>query len=322
MSTELTLPKGFGAVSSIFANTKGNNELGQGIASSYGVMGYRGKVWAVKYQGKETPLMRADGDGARGSIDVVIVKANGAISKIFYKDGYKDGSNEAPTCWSANGQVPDSSVQNKQSSSCATCPMNAWGSRVTEAGKPGKACSDSRRVAIVPLEDMGNEMFGGPMLLRIPAASLKELKAYGDLMDSYQFPYYAVATRISFDPKEAYPKFVFQALRPLDDNEARFVMGLRDDKRVAQVLSEAPEVGGEHEAPAVEQKPASPFLQAAAPAAAPKAAAPKPAAAPKAAAPKAAPKPQPVIETPDEEVFDTPQGKTPASFDDMLEDIL
>ena len=65
MAQELTLPKGFGAVSSVFRGQAGNDELGAGIASSYGVIGYRGKVWSTKYQGKETQLMRDDGDGAR-----------------------------------------------------------------------------------------------------------------------------------------------------------------------------------------------------------------------------------------------------------------
>lgn len=267
MSTEIALPKGFGAVSSVFAGTGAkNDELGAGVASSYGIMGYKGKVWTTRYQGVDTPLMRDDGDGARGSIEVVLLKASPAISKIFYKNGYVEGSNAAPDCWSANGQTPDASVQAKVHATCADCPMNAWGSRVTDAGKQGKACSDSRRVAIVPVQDMENELFGGPMLLRIPAASLKDLKGYGDLLDSYQYPYYAVATRISFDPKEAYPKFVFSAIRPLTDAEAAKVMLLRDDKRVATVLSEASESRAAP-APAEEKKvAASPFEMAGTPA--------------------------------------------------------
>lgn len=303
MGTELALPKNFGNVSKIFANQQASNdELGSGIASSYGIVGYRGKVWSIKHQGKETQLMRDDGDGPRGSIEVVIVKAASAISKIFYANGYQDGSNAAPDCWSTNGVTPDAAAQNKQNATCAGCPMNAWGSRVTESGKQGKACSDSRRIAIVPLNDMANDMFGGPMLLRIPAASLKDLKAYGELLNSYHYPYYACATRISFDPKEAYPKFVFSAIRPLSDEEATTIMDLRDDKRVANILNEATDLAPRQQE-AAEPVPSSPFEQAPAPkAAAPKAAAPKPAPAPKAA-------PQPA-------------QAAPASFDEMLDNIL
>lgn len=263
MGTEIALPKGFGAVSTVFGGSGGtNDELGAGVASSYGVMGYKGKVWTTRYQGVDMPLMREDGDGARGSIEVVIVKAAAPISKIFYKGGYVEGSTAAPDCWSANGVSPDSSVQNKVHPTCADCPMNAWGSRVTEAGKQGKACADSRRIAVVPIADIDNELFGGPMLLRVPAASLKDLKAYGDLLNSYQYPYFAVATRISFDPKEAYPKFVFSAIRPLTDDEARKILALRDDKRVATVLNETADQRVAA-APAPAQVASSPFEQAA-----------------------------------------------------------
>lgn len=312
MGTELALPQGFGAVSSIFAGQQAaNDELGNGVMSSYGIVGYRGKVWSIKHQGKETQLMREDGDGPRGSIEVVVVKAASAISKIFYAGGYQDGSNSPPDCWSTNGVTPDASAQNKQCGTCAQCPMNAWGSRVTEAGKQGKACSDSRRIAIVPVNDMGNEMFGGPMLLRIPAASLKDLKAYGELLNSYHYPYYACATRISFDPKEAFPKFVFSAMRPLTDMEAQQVLELRDDKRVGNILNEATDLTPRQE---VAQVASSPFEQPAATTAAapatPKASATvssiAKAPAPKAPAPKAP----------------APAQAAPASFDEMLDNIL
>lgn len=267
MSTELSLPKGFGAVSSVFGGAPqgSNDELGAGVSSSYGVIGYKGKVWSLRYQTTDEVLMREDGDGPRNSIEVVIVKASPAVSKIFYKGGYVEGSNAAPDCWSANGVTPDGSVQNKVHTTCADCPMNAWGSRVTEAGKQGKACADSRRVAVVPVGDIDNDRFGGPMLLRIPAASLKDLKAYGDLLNGYNYPYYAVATRVSFDPKEAYPKFVFQAIRPLTDAEAMKIKALRDDKRVGTVLAEtavtaAPQAAQVASSP-FEQPPATPFEQ-------------------------------------------------------------
>jgi hypothetical protein len=353
MANEITLPKGFGAVSPVFGGgTKTNDELGAGVASSYGVVGFKGKVWSIRFQGNDEPVMREDGDGPKNSIEVVIVKASPAISKIFYKGGYVEGSNAAPDCWSADGVKPDGSVQNKVSSTCAACPMNAWGSRVTDAGKQGKACADSRRVAVVPVNDMDNELFGGPLLLRIPAASLKDLKAYGDLLNSYQYPYYACATRIAFDPKEAYPKFVFSAIRPLTDDEAKKVMALRDDKRVSTVLSETAETRAAATQEAAPAVPSSPFEQApasetpklseqakaVAPAVDPEAeakaaakaekkrkAAEAAAAAARLAALAAAEVDDDADEDEDEEpsmVTPTGNAAAPGSFDDMLENIL
>lgn len=321
----LTLPKNFGAPSKLFAGkAKANDDLAQGVASSFGVISYRGKVWAIKYQGKETPLMRDDGDGPRGSIEVVIAKASSAISKIFYKGGYTDGQNAAPDCWSGNGVTPDSSVQNKVHPTCAGCPMNAWGSRITEAGKQGKACQDLRRLAVVPANDIANEMMGGPMLLRVPAASLKDLKAYGEMLNGYGYPYYAVVTKISFDAKEAYPKFVFSAVRPLEDHEAKEVLAVQKDDRTARLIDESIEnrAAQPAEADDEEEAPRGPFEQpvkakpAAAPAAAPKAE-------PKKAAKKAAPPPEPEDDEDEgEEDEEQAVGKAPDSFDDMLNNLL
>lgn len=240
----------FGTLSPVFATAKKDgDDLGAGVVTGYGVIGYKGKVWSTRYQGVETPLMRDDGDGPRGSIEVVIIKASSFIAKRYYANGFTDDAKLAPDCQSVDGVRPDASVINKQSSTCAACPMNAWGSRVTEAGKQGKACSDSKRVAVIPLNDLANELLGGPMLLNVPAASLKDLKSYGDKLSSLGYPYYAVGTRIAFDPSQAYPKFVFGAIRPLDDAEAREILRLRDDPRVARIISEAQD-GAHQELPA------------------------------------------------------------------------
>jgi len=264
MATEIALPASFGTgVSTLFQGAAGNDELGAGIQASYAIVGIKGKVWSIRFGGEEKQLMREDGDGARGSIEVVIVKAASAISKIYYENGYVDGANQAPDCWSANGVTPDASVQKKVNKTCADCPMNAWGSRVTDAGKNGKMCADSRRIAVVPLEDLNNDLFGGPMLLRVPAASLKDLKAYGDLLSSYQFPYFAVGTRIAFDPKEAFPKFVLTAMRPLTDNEAQTVLELREDKRTTNLLNEAFDTSTVAAAGTGSDVPATPFEQGA-----------------------------------------------------------
>jgi len=332
MSNEIALPPGFGPLPTVFQGQSSsvNDELGAGVASSYSIMGYRGKVWSVKYQGTEHPLMRPDGDGPRNSIEVVLLKASPAVSKIFYKNGYVEGSNAAPDCWSANGVTPDASVQNKVHPTCADCPMNAWGSRVTEAGSQAKKCTDSRRVAIVPVPDIENEMFGGPMLLRIPAASLKSLKQYGMEMESYQYPYYSVVTRVAFDPNEAYPKFVFKAVRPLSEEEGKKVAALRDGPQVKAVLSEtqetaapvqpavasAPPASPFEEPPVEETKPASPFEQ-------PQAAPSQPAAQPAAPASPFDSQPEaPQAEEPKPAAQPAPAQSAPSSFDDMLDSII
>jgi hypothetical protein len=266
--------------------------------------------------------MRPDGDGPMNSIEVVILKSSAHVSKIWYENGYTEGSNAAPDCFSTNGVTPDMGSKKKQANACALCPKNQWGSRITPQGKQGKACGDSKRLAIVPLPDIANEGLGGPMLLRVPAASLGDLAAFGEKMQNMGYPYYSIGVRIAFDPKEAYPKFVFSAIRPLSDAEADLVLQMRDNPPVTRILAEGSEHAGApaiaapesvFEQPPAEVKPEPVFEQ---PAPAPKAAAPVAGfgAAPAPAKQEAAPSVTPEVEA--------PQSDFEKSLDDQLNSLL
>ncbi|HLL29023.1 MAG TPA: hypothetical protein VKT73_15405 [Xanthobacteraceae bacterium] len=248
---------GFGAVSTRFANRPPENDLAAGVQTGFGIIGYRGKVWSTRYRGEERQLMRADGDGPRNSIEIVIVKASSHVSKIWYEAGYTEGASAAPDCFSTTGLTPEPGAAKKQSPSCASCPKNAWGSRITPSGKQGKACQDSKRLAVVPLDDIRNEMFKGPMLLRVPAGSLQDLATFGQRYQAMGYPYYSIGVRIAFDAKESYPKFEFSAIRPLTDAEADLIIEMQKSPEVARILAE----GSEITAPATANPPAGAFEQ-------------------------------------------------------------
>lgn len=311
---DLVVPKNFGALPSRFVNQKLENDLAAGIASSFGMVGYKGKVWSIRYRGDEVALMRDDGDGPRGSIEVVIVKASAHVSKIWYEQGYVEGSTEAPDCFSTNGVTPDASARNKQSHACATCPKNAWGSRITPAGKQGKACSDSKRIAVVPLADLRNETYGGPMLLRVPAASLNDLAQYGNKMSQLGYPYQFIGTRIAFNPNEAYPKFMFNGVRALEEHECEIIEEMRNDPHVTRILAEELDTTAlpaqAQLEQAFEQPPAKPApkVEAAKPAPTP---APKPAEKSAARAEAAKPKPAPKMEAAPPTAPDGEEGAAP-----------
>lgn len=317
--SNITIPPKFGAVSSVFRQATIENDLAAGVVSGFGIISYRGKVWRTKYRGEERDLMREDGDGPRASIEVVILKASPHLAKIFYENGYVEGSTAQPDCWSSNGVTPDANAPKKQHSACATCKQNAFGARITPSGKPGKACSDSKRLAIVPLEDLDNEVYGGPMLLRVPAASLGDLASFGTKMQALGYPYNSIGVRIAFDTKEAYPKFVFSAIRPLTDEEAQKVIAYQNDPRMARVLNESSDYAQAAPAEpvqAVEQVFEQPPVKAAAPAHDPvtgEVTEPKPAA--KKAAPKAKPAPEPVEEPAAPTAFD---AELDAALDDLI----
>jgi len=256
MSTAIVVPASFNApVASAFQGMQAADDLSGGITGGYGLLKYRGKVWSIQYQGNSLNLMRDDGDGPRGSVDVVILKANAQLSKTWYENGWDESSSAPPDCASANGIVPDQGVPKKQSNVCATCPRNAWGSAPN--GGKGKACGDHRRMAIVPLTDLKNESFGGPLLLRCPAASLQDLAAFNARYHQMGYPYFSMGIKISFDPAESFPKFKFDAIRPLTEQEAAVVVAMRDSSEVARVVNE-----GTAPAPAAAQNAPATFLEA------------------------------------------------------------
>ena len=199
--------------SQVLAGGVDPNAIMGGIGPSFGILTFRGKVWRVKYRGEELALMMdppgpgMPSPGPKPYCDVVIVSASPAISKIFYEDAYSEGDTDAPDCFSTNGIHPDPASPKKQAELCATCPKNIWGSRANaNTGAKGKACQDSKRLAIVPLDDMKNEQLGGPLLLRVPPASLQNMGNYNAYLQGQGHVFYSVGTRMQFDPEAAYPK--------------------------------------------------------------------------------------------------------------------
>jgi len=224
-----------------FGGVDDNADLSDNVSAGFGVVSFRGSKWRLKYGGEETLLTNSDGDPIP-AIEMVLVKANKHVSKNYYEAKYEEGSDMAPDCYSIDGITPDESAPNKQSVSCAACPKNVFGSRMTDSGKKAKACADHRRLAVVPAGDIPNDGFGGPMLLRVPATSLTDLAIYGKGLNEKGFPYYSVITKISFDPDVSYPKPTFKAAGPLNDDQAEQVLAAMQSDRITAILAEPQEV--------------------------------------------------------------------------------
>ncbi len=224
------------------AKAKGNSALTSHVGNGgFPVLSIKGKVFTLVKQ-DERKIITRELDGEQvpaAALEVVIVAANPNLSKVWYKGGYEDGSNGKPDCFSNDGIKPDDSVETPQAKKCATCAKNVWGSGSN--GK-GKACGDSRRVAISS-PDQINE----PMLLRVPAASLKPLAEYGKKLDNRGASFDGVVTKIKFDMEEATPKLVFVPVGFLDVNQLAAVDEAAASDKVQQIigLQSAPE----HDAP-------------------------------------------------------------------------
>lgn len=169
------------------------------------------------------------------ALDAVIVAANQGISKKFYDGKYDpDDEDKSPDCSSDGGLVPDAHIEKPVHTACATCPKNQWGSKINETnGKEGKACSDSKRLVILPVQDLTFKA----LALDVTASALKDYGAYIRTLSARNVSVVAVATRITFDPQAAYPKLQFQVLRYLTAEEYATVKSRIDADDVKAIVA-------------------------------------------------------------------------------------
>jgi hypothetical protein len=138
---------------------------------------------------------------------VAFMPLGGVPAKTFYETKYVEGEDSAPTCMSSDGIRPDAGVASPQSTTtCAVCPKNKWGSRITQDGKEAKACSDTKVLYLLAPTADGIE--DEVVQLRVPATSLRSLSKYASALKSRKFPVNAVITKLSF-ADTAHPQLEF-----------------------------------------------------------------------------------------------------------------
>lgn len=207
-----------------------------GISGGYKVLSIKGKTWTIVDGGERTIITKPDEpDEPASAIQVVIIKASRLLSKSFYLK-FEEGAGEKPVCHSNNGKTPELDAQTPQSTTCAACPKNVWGSG--QDGK-GKACKDVRRVAVAPVHKLDE-----PMLLRVPPDSLKELSNLGKEIYSKDptLDLCAVVVKMRFDPAKATPKILFSPVGLLPEDLAMAAVESAKSEMLSSIL------GLEHEA--------------------------------------------------------------------------
>jgi hypothetical protein len=216
--------------------------LADGIGQSYGIIGYKGKVWTLRYRGENYTFTRPDDGSPSAFLDCIVLRSASYRSKSFYKDGYQEGvSGMRPTCSSLDGVTPDSDAPEKQSTACALCPRNEF--KQAANGRKGKDCSDYKRLAVLILPSQSAALFGGvalmePVFLRVPAASLNDLATLGEAMSKKGFHYATYITRIGFDVEKPHPQMTFRAVQKLSAHEAPLVIEMREDPQAYRITGE------------------------------------------------------------------------------------
>lgn len=221
-----------------------NNKLSAGLSS--------GSPPRISFKASRYRTIAADGvetlvneNGTNGTtMDVIVLDANPAVSKFYYDKPYNpnaEGDEAGPACFSEDGIAPSARSPRPQSRSCATCPLNAWGSKISEvSGKKVKACSDVKKLAVIPINNLGGDAY----VLGIPGASLK---TWGGLVKSCagrNVPVNAMVIRLGFNPQVSYPELTFTPAAWVSNDQATAVSDLIDSPDMASLVG----VGDQHHA--------------------------------------------------------------------------
>ena len=173
----------------------------------------KGGVWRMVVGGEE---VAKNEDRA---MNFVVIASGKGVTRTFYADKYEEGKDIKPSCWSAEGVVPNEEVKNPQAKSCATCPQNIEGSGDGKA----RACRYSKRLAVALENDIGGNIYR----LSVPAKSYfgraegekMPLQAFGKFLSGHGIPITGIVTEARFDTAEAVPVLKFRAVRPLTKDE-------------------------------------------------------------------------------------------------------
>jgi len=183
------------------------------VRNGFKVLSIKSKVFTiVDGENKKLITKPDDPDTPAANLELVVVSANPAKSRVYYKAGYEEGGNSKPDCHSNDNTAPAADAANPQAKKCATCPHAQYGSRITDAGKKSFACSESMRLAVAPAGQLND-----PMLLRVPPTSLKALGKYGSDLALRGVEPHQVVTKVGFDYTVSHPALTFKAVSFVSD---------------------------------------------------------------------------------------------------------
>jgi hypothetical protein len=85
------------------------------------------------------------------TMDFLVADIGDHIGKMYFSNpDWTPDADDPPDCWSTNGVAPSRDAINPQARTCAECPQNVRGSRISKmSGASIKACRDEVLIAIV-----------------------------------------------------------------------------------------------------------------------------------------------------------------------------
>lgn len=158
----------------------------------------------------------------------------------YYTSDFDRNNITPPDCFALGlepaGLVPSDNSPNKQADSCAACWANQF--KTARNGR-GKACSNSRLLALLPLDADATTT---PWILNVSSTALKSFDGHVmSVVKAYQAPVRGVVTKITFSEDE-WASLRFSAVEPISKELLPIVEMARADAQ-ARLLVE-PDVSG------------------------------------------------------------------------------
>lgn len=184
-----------------------NEQLAQEAANA--VANAIAKPTGRKLQVKNKQFVLPDGTVLGDSIDAVIVDF--ISMNRYYTETFNPNDPRPPVCVAMgkdlNSMAPIDESPDKQSESCKTCPMNQWES--DPRGGKGKACKNTRELALILASDVGDPE--APIYtLSVSPTSIKSFDAMVlYVARHYNGPLVKAIVSISTNPNTDYAQLVF-----------------------------------------------------------------------------------------------------------------
>lgn len=167
--------------------------------------------------------------------EMAVVIVDAILENVYYAGKYAEGVANAPKCFAFGREESEmaphevcTKADAQENDTCAGCAMNQWAS--ADTGK-GKACRNSRRLALIPagtfdnqgrldlIEDEEHYKTAELGFLRLPVTSVKGYATFvKQLAATLRRPPHGVVTRVKLVPDaQTQIKVVFSAIQNLPD---------------------------------------------------------------------------------------------------------
>ena len=184
---------------------------------------------------QDKQFLLPDGTKTPGPLELVIVDFT--TKNMFYEGAYDPKNISPPACFAIGNDIktmaPSKASPAAQSSDCASCPMNQFGS----AGD-GKACKNCRVLAVLPPDADENTPLW--TLSTSPTANKGFDGFVSQVARIFEMPPVGVVTTVSFDTSVTYAKLVFGNPQPNPNVGVHFA---RQDE-AKTMLAVEPDVSG------------------------------------------------------------------------------